>query len=83
MVCEEAFWAGDVAAGGALKSIITSDRALLERKGVDAVEVSNYMRCAFVSNESWVVPVDGEDERRFFVLECGEKRRGTSHSLRR
>lgn len=75
MVCEEAFWAGDRSALGPLKSLITSDVSLLERKGVDAVQASNYVRLAFISNEDWVVPVQGADERRFFVLECGDGRR--------
>ena len=73
MVCEEALWAGDRAALGTLKDLITSSTSLLERKGVDPVEVSNFARLAFTSNEKWVVPVQGEDERRFFVLECGVK----------
>jgi hypothetical protein len=74
MVCEEAFWAGDVQAGGVLKNLITNDKMMMEKKGVDAIEVSNYARLAMVSNEQWVVPAGLDDERRFFVLECGEAR---------
>jgi hypothetical protein len=75
MVCEEAFWAGDPQASGVLKNLITSDEMMMEKKGLDAVKVSNYARLAMVSNEKWVVPVGLEDERRFFVLECGDGRR--------
>lgn len=74
MCCEEAFWAGSPAAGGVIKDLITSNVMMLEQKGVDAVPTSNYARLAFVSNEDWVVPAGVEDERRFFVLECGNKR---------
>jgi hypothetical protein len=74
MVCEEAFWAGSPAAGGVIKDLITSNVMMLEQKGVDAVPTSNYARLAFVSNEDWVIPAGVEDERRFFVLECGIER---------
>ena len=75
ITCEEAFWAGDIAAGGILKDMVTSKTMMLEKKGLDAMEVSNYARLAFVSNDRWIVPAGLEDERRFFVLKCGEKRR--------
>jgi hypothetical protein len=75
IVCEEAFWAGDVASCGILKDLITSSTMQLEKKGLDPIEVANYARLAFISNERWIVPAGLEDERRFFVLNCGEKRR--------
>jgi hypothetical protein len=65
---EEAFWAGDHAAEGTLKSLITEDRLTFERKGLDAYTGPNYTRLIFTSNQDWVVPV-GIDERRFMVLE--------------
>lgn len=74
MVCEEAFWAGNPAAGGVIKDLITSDVMMMEAKGMDAVLTSNYARLAFVSNEKWVVPAGLDDERRYFVLECGTAR---------
>jgi len=76
MVCEEAFWAGDHAAGNALKDLITSDTMMFEQKGIDAVPISNYVRLAFISNEHWIVPAGLEDERRYFVMECKDTRRG-------
>lgn len=75
IVAEEALWAGDKEAGGVLKDMITSPTMQLEKKGVDAVEVSNYARLAFISNEAWVVPAGLDDERRFFVLDCGNNRK--------
>lgn len=70
---EEAFWAGDKQAEGALKSMITSDRIAIEKKGVDAFEVDSYLRIFMSSNEDWVVPASF-DERRFFVLNVSEKK---------
>jgi hypothetical protein len=63
---EEAFWAGDKAAAGALKNLITEDEIMFERKGVDAI--SAFTRLIFTSNEDWAAPV-GVDERRFLVVE--------------
>jgi hypothetical protein len=74
--CEEAFWAGDAQASGVLKDLVTSDRMMMEAKGVDAIETGNFARLAMISNEDWVVPAGLEDERRFFVLECRDTRRG-------
>ena len=70
---EEAFWAADKAAEGALKDLITSSRQYVERKGVDAIEVANHLRLLVTSNATWVVPA-GLDERRFAVLDVGEER---------
>ena len=75
MICEEAFWAGDNQAGNVLKDMITDEEMLMEPKGIDAIRMKNYMRLAFVSNEDWVVPAGLDDERRFFVVECGDAHR--------
>jgi hypothetical protein len=72
---EEAIWAGDKAAEGELKDLITSDSGLLERKGVDAVPIPSFQRFLFTSNEGWVVPATF-DERRFFVLDVSPARQG-------
>jgi hypothetical protein len=72
IVCEEAFWAGDPQSNGVLKHLITADTMMAEKKGMDVIEVSNRCRLLMISNEAWVVPAGMEDERRFFVLECGE-----------
>jgi len=74
MVAEEAVWAGELKAQGVLKDMITSETQLVEMKGVDPVQTSNYMRLAFISNERHVVPASLGDERRFFVLDVGEGR---------
>jgi hypothetical protein len=72
MVCEEAFWAGGQQDQGALKNLISSSTMSMERKGVDAIQLSNYARIAILSNEDWIVPASLKDERRFMVLRCGK-----------
>lgn len=76
MVCEEAFWAADAQAEGVLKDMITNKSVLIEKKGYDPVQSSNYTRLALISNSEWVVPATLKDERRFFVLNCNSTRRG-------
>jgi hypothetical protein len=65
---DEAVWAGDKAAEGRLKGLITSPIQQVEAKGIDPVRLLNYVRLIMTSNEEWVVPA-GKDERRFAVLD--------------
>jgi hypothetical protein len=67
---DEAMWAGDKAAEGRLKGLITSRIQMIESKGVDPIRMENRVRVIMTSNEDWVVPATG-DERRFFVLDVG------------
>lgn len=65
---EEAVWAGDKAAEGRLKGLITSHFQMIEQKGIDPIRLDNHVRLIMTSNEGWVVPA-GKDERRFCVLD--------------
>lgn len=65
---EEAVWAGDKAAEGRLKGLVTSKFQMIEAKGIDPIRLENYVRLIMTSNEDWVVPA-GKDERRFAVLD--------------
>ena len=65
---DEAVWAGDKAAEGRLKGLITAPIQQIEAKGIDAIRMTNYVRLVMTSNEEWVVPA-GKDERRFTVLD--------------
>ena len=67
---DEAIWAGDKAAEGRLKGLITSRIQMIEAKGVDPVRMENRVHVIMTSNEDWVVPASG-DERRFCVLDVG------------
>lgn len=69
---DEAMWAGDKAAEGRLKGLITSEMQMVEAKGIDPVRMRNFVHVIMTSNEDWVVPASG-DERRFFVLDVGSR----------
>jgi hypothetical protein len=71
---EEAFWAGDKAAEGALKHLVTSEKRMLEPKGVDPFEVRDFARLIVTSNSPHVVPA-GVDERRFAVFDVGDAKK--------
>ncbi len=70
LVCEEAFWAGDRAAAGVIKDLITADELTVEAKFENAVTRPNRLAVAFISNNDWIIPTDGKDARRFLVLEA-------------
>jgi hypothetical protein len=69
---DEAVWAGDKAAEGRLKGLITAHMQQIEAKGVDPIRLPNYMRVIMTSNEDWVVPA-GKEERRFCVLDVSDR----------
>ena len=55
--------------------MITSDRRLVEPKGVDPFEVLDCTRIIMTSNEDWVV-LASHDERRWAVFGVSAARRG-------
>ena len=65
---DEAFWAGDKAAEGVLKGMVTEDTVSIEPKGKDVFHIKNHIRLLIASNNAWVVP-SGLEERRFFVVD--------------
>jgi hypothetical protein len=69
---EEAVWAGDKAAEGRLKGLVTSTFQMIEAKGIDPIRLDNFVRLMMTSNEDWVVPA-GKDERRFCVLDVNPR----------
>lgn len=71
---EEGFFAGNRAAVGALKHMITSDRVRIEAKFRDPYEIPNYCRLLITSNEEWVIPA-GWSERRFTVIDISGARK--------
>ncbi|QXX74253.1 primase-helicase family protein [Methylovirgula sp. HY1] len=68
---DEGFWAGDKAAEGRLKGLITAPKQMIEAKGIDPIRVDNHVRLMFSSNEHWVVPA-AMDERRFCVFDVAD-----------
>jgi len=69
---DEAFWAGDKQAEGVLKALITEPSLVIEGKGENAFKMKNHLHFIFATNNDWVAPA-GPQERRFFVLDVGEK----------
>jgi hypothetical protein len=67
---EEAFWAGDRPAAEKLKHMITSPHSIIEHKGIDPIQVRNYVRLFFTGNNEWQVPAS-MDERRMATLRMG------------
>ncbi|GJD51101.1 hypothetical protein OPKNFCMD_3852 [Methylobacterium crusticola] len=67
---DEGFWAGDKAAEGRLKGLVTAETQMIESKGVDPIRLKNFVRLLITSNEDWVIPA-GKDERRFCVIDVG------------
>lgn len=72
LFADEAFWAGDKSAEGKLKSMITEPTLVVEMKGKDAYTIKNNLHMIFATNNEWAAPA-GPKERRFFVIDVGEK----------
>jgi Family of unknown function (DUF5906)/Primase C terminal 2 (PriCT-2) len=72
LFADEAFFAGDRAHIGTLKSIITEPHLMIEAKYQNPVPSANHLHLMMASNEEWVVPA-ALDARRFLVLEVSEK----------
>ncbi len=74
LFADEAFFAGDRAHVGVLKSIITEPTLTIEAKNVNAIEAPNYLHLMMASNEDWVIPAS-LDARRFMVNEVSDAHR--------
>jgi hypothetical protein len=75
LYADEAFWSGDKQLGGNLKALITEEKRVIEKKGVDAFTVRNYTRLLMSSNDSWIAPTD-IGCRRFCILDCPDHKVG-------
>lgn len=72
LFADEAFWAGDKAAEGVLKGMITEPTILIVRKFCDGKQARNMLHVLMASNNDWVVPAS-KDERRYCVLKVAER----------
>lgn len=75
MTVEEAFWSGSDKDAGKLRTMVTESTMTLEAKGRDAIEIDSYHRFLMCTNNEWTVPAT-KDERRYFVLDVSDERRG-------
>jgi hypothetical protein len=73
VLVEEAFWAGDRTAEGALKDQITGATIRVERKGFDVEELPSFHRYMITGNAEWIVPAT-HDDRRYAVFDVGDAR---------
>ena len=70
---DEIVWGGNQREAGQLKAIITESRRMMEAKFKDPIQVNNYARFIFATNDEWAVPT-GPKERRYCVLEISESK---------
>lgn len=73
VIAEEAFDLRDKRHESVLKERITGRTISIERKGLDKIQMPNYIHLIMTSNNERVVPA-GDHERRFFVLRVGNDR---------
>ena len=75
LFADEVTWGGDKPGEGVLKGLVTEQTLQIEPKGINSFSTRNRLKIVIASNSDWVVPVT-EDERRFFVLDVSEAKRG-------
>jgi hypothetical protein len=75
LFADEAFYAGDKAHVGALKSLITESTLAIEAKYANVTLVKNHIHLMMASNEAWVIPAS-LDARRFLMLLVSDTRKG-------
>jgi hypothetical protein len=75
LFADEAFFAGNKQHEGVLKGLITEPTLPVEDKYKTVVEVKNALHVMMASNSDWVVPAS-QDERRYFVLDVADFRKG-------
>jgi hypothetical protein len=79
---EEAFWAGDRRGEAVLKHLVTGETLMIERKGVDSVEMPNFARLLVTSNADWVWPTDVGDRRLVIFKVKGTYRNNKAYFAR-
>ena len=68
---DECFYAGDKQANGALNTLITEDRLVIEPKGRKLFETDNFVHLVMATNQDWAAPATAS-ARRFFMLDVNE-----------
>ena len=70
-VADEAYWGGDKRCVGRLQGMITETTLPIERKGIDLIQVPNYLHVLMLAEPGWVIPA-GRFERAVCCA-CGER----------
>ena len=74
-IADEAYWGGDKRCVGRLQGMITEGTLPIERKGIDLIQVPNYLHVVMLAEPGWVIPA-GRHERRYAALTVSSARRG-------
>src|SRR6516165_9576533 len=80
-IADEAYWGGDKRCVGRLQGMITEGTLPIERKGIDLIQVPNYLHVMMLAEPGWVIPA-GKYERRYAALEVSSGRRGNKSYFR-
>ena len=73
-VMQELVWDGSNNYDSILKDMITEQSRAVEKKYVDQEMMDNYSRIIMTTNEQWVVPASGKDERRYCIITFPSKK---------
>jgi len=71
LFADEAFFSGDKRHEGTLKALVTENKMMIERKGVDPEQQNNYLKLFMVTNNDYAVPAT-QDERRWGVFDVSD-----------
>lgn len=69
---DEAVWGGNKLLEGRLKSIITEEEQVINKKNKEQYVIDNYCDFFMTTNEDWFAPVS-RNSRRYFCLEMNNK----------
>lgn len=78
ILIDEALDSSNVANNNIMKSRITDDKIILEKKGEDAIEVNDFSNYAILTNNHFASPVEKGD-RRYVVIKASDERCGIQH----
>jgi hypothetical protein len=75
LFADEAFFSGDVKNESVLKGLVTEPFITSEKKGMDAVQVKNYLKIFMTTNKDHAVPAS-KGERRWAVYDVTDEKCG-------
>src|SRR6516165_4946956 len=80
-IADEAYWGGDKRCVGRLQGMLTEPYLPIERKGLDLIQVPNYLHVVMLAEPGWVIPA-GRYERRYAALTASDVRMGDREYFR-
>jgi ABC-type cobalamin/Fe3+-siderophores transport system ATPase subunit len=80
-IADEAYWGGDKRCVGRLQGMITEPTLSVERKGIDTVEVPNFLHMLMLAEPGWVIPA-GRFERRYAAFAVSATKRADREYFR-